>query len=221
MYQYEVMCGETINQTTKDMARIATERKETVETDFNGVKVVVEPGEDGSRAERQYFTDLNSASKEAERKRREWEQTPEGVESLRKQKAESDRIAAILTSENGKPREFSIADRETWELGMKNNQDGYGACVYRYAARWAAMMEAAMASGATVADCADKASHDADIEGITGFMYGCAVSVLSKVWEHGEALRRWHNIKSQIGKEGERANESGGVLNPAIVSLGG
>jgi hypothetical protein len=77
-----------------------------------------------------------------------------------------------------------------------------------------------MAKGATVAECAQRASHLADDEGITGFMYGCAVSILSKVWQYGEDLRRWHNIDTQIGTEGEKANESGGVLNPALLSIG-
>lgn len=67
---------------------------------------------------------------------------------------------------------------------------------------------------------ADADSHTADTDGITGFMYGMAVNILSQCWLHGEALRRWHNIKMQIGDEGERANERGAVLNPALLVLG-
>ena len=48
--------------------------------------------------------------------------------------------------------------------------------------------------------------------------YG-AVSTLSKVWEHGEELRRWSNLDLQIGNEGEKANESGGTLNPALLNV--
>jgi len=33
-------------------------------------------------------------------------------------------------------------------------------------------------------------------------------------------LRRWHNKENQIGTEGDKANESGGVLNPALLSIG-
>jgi hypothetical protein len=51
-------------------------------------------------------------------------------------------------------------------------------------------------------------------------MYGCAVSILAKCWQHGDQLRRWHNLKTQIRDEGERANESGGVLNPALLNIG-
>jgi hypothetical protein len=44
--------------------------------------------------------------------------------------------------------------------------------------------------------------------------------MLAKCWLHGEALRRWHNKDTQIGTEGDRANERGGVLNPAMLSIG-
>ena len=37
---------------------------------------------------------------------------------------------------------------------------------------------------------------------------------------NGEDLRRWHNLDTQIRNEGEIANEKGGVLNPAIMSIG-
>jgi len=53
-----------------------------------------------------------------------------------------------------------------------------------------------------------------------GFMYGCAVSTLAKFWEFGEDLRRWSNLDMQIGHEGEKANADGGVLNPALISIG-
>ena len=57
----------------------------------------------------------------------------------------------------------------------------------------------------------EKRSHQADTEGITGFMYGCAVSILSHYWEYGEFLQKWHN--KEYGYEGE------GVVNPAILVI--
>ncbi|MDA8315367.1 MAG: hypothetical protein M0010_09365 [Actinomycetota bacterium] len=48
---------------------------------------------------------------------------------------------------------------------------------------------------------------------------GAAVSVLASCWVHGEELRRWHNLDTQIGTEGEKANASGGVLNPALLIM--
>ena len=104
-----------------------------------------------------------------------------------------------------------------WE---KNKDSAYGARCFTYATEWADLMEAQLAAGKSVADVASDTSHAADTDGITGFMYGMAVSILSDTWVHGEALRRWHNLDTQIGTEGERANENGGVLNPAILSVG-
>jgi hypothetical protein len=107
-----------------------------------------------------------------------------------------------------------------WDLTVANNSDPYGKPGVDFARQWAELMEQKISQGANVADIAKQCSHDADTEGITGFMYGCAVSILSQVWLHGEDLRRWHNIDAQIGTEGEEANKSGGTLNPAILNIG-
>ena len=113
---------------------------------------------------------------------------------------------------------MKISNDEAWAAAVENNQDPYGSGVIRYAERWADLIEARLADGANFKDVARATSREADTEGITGFMYGAAVSTLASCWEHGEALRRWHNLYIQIGVEGERANESGGVLNPALLS---
>ncbi len=110
---------------------------------------------------------------------------------------------------------------EAWhDWYAKQGDDGYGRAVFTFAERWGRLMQIEMAQGAKLADIADRLGGEADVEGITGFMYGCAVSALAKLWRHGDELRRWHNLKTQIGTEGERANESGGVLNPALLNLG-
>lgn len=103
---------------------------------------------------------------------------------------------------------------------VAKNSDPYGYGVVSYAKRWAELMESMIEAGVKVEDIAKKTSYEADTEGITGFMYGCAVSELAYFWIYGEDLRRWHNLDTQIGHEGEKANESGGVLNPAIMTIG-
>ena len=99
------------------------------------------------------------------------------------------------------------------------NTDSYGAACFRYAEAWAALMEKRLELGERLEDFAEATSHEADTEGITGFMYGVAVSILSECWEHGERLRRWHNIDTQVDIEGEKANEDGSILNPAILRI--
>jgi hypothetical protein len=115
--------------------------------------------------------------------------------------------------------EIEIIDMEAWQSTKDKNLDGYGGGIVAYAEWWARLMQIEIAKGKQLADIADAASHEADIEGITGFMYGAAVSILSKVWKHGEDLRRWHNLKTQIRNEGEVANQNGGTLNPALLTF--
>lgn len=102
--------------------------------------------------------------------------------------------------------------KDKFQQGRNNNKDPYGNAVYEYLIRWADMMEERMSKGETISDMAEETSHEADTEGITGFMYGCAVNILAQAWEHGEELRTWHN--SQYGYEGE------GTVNPAILRIG-
>ena len=92
------------------------------------------------------------------------------------------------------------------------NKDPYGNAVFEYLVRWADMMEDRISKGEKISDIAKETSHKADTEVITGFMYGCAVDILARVWEYGEELRIWHN--SQYGYKGE------GTVNPAILSVG-
>jgi len=116
---------------------------------------------------------------------------------------------------------MELRDEQGWNETVEANQDPYGKAGVSYAERWADLMEKRMADGESLADIAEETSHAADTEGITGFMYGCAVSILAQVWKHGEELRRWHNLETQLGDEGELANEEGGVLNPALLSVRG
>ena len=79
---------------------------------------------------------------------------------------------------------------------FEKNNDPYGRRCFTYAEDWADMMEKAMEGGEKLEDVADQLSHDADHDGITGFMYDMAVSILSEAWVHGEKLRQWHNSKT-------------------------
>ncbi len=115
---------------------------------------------------------------------------------------------------------MKLRDEQGWKETVKNNKDPYGKAGVDFARAWAEAMEREIDSGKKLADVAERTSHEADTEGITGFMYGCAVSILSQVWEHGEELRQWHNLDTQIGTEGEEANKNGGTLNPALLNIG-
>lgn len=115
---------------------------------------------------------------------------------------------------------MKIKNAAAWDKYVKANTDPYSKACMDYARRWADLMEARLATGAELEQIAKSASHEADTEGITGFMYGAAVSMLAQCWEHGETLRLWHNLKTQIKDEGEKANANpGAVLNPALLNM--
>lgn len=116
---------------------------------------------------------------------------------------------------------MTFKDKPEWDkFAEANAGSGYGEAILGYAEKWADTMEARLANGETVEQCAKTTSQEADTDGITGFMYGCAVNTLARTWAHGEELRRWHNKATQIGTEGDEANETGGVLNPAVMCVG-
>ena len=99
----------------------------------------------------------------------------------------------------------------------EKNSDPYGRACFTYAERWAGMMEKEIDESKenamkVIVDNAEKLSHEADKEGITGFMYGIAVSILSQCWEYGECLRKWHNKEYEY--------DGDGVVNPAVITVG-
>lgn len=115
----------------------------------------------------------------------------------------------IMKIKEGKEEEF--------KKGLEVNKDSYGAAIYAYTQRWAGLMEIEIENSdktpeEVINECAEKLSHDADTEGISGFMYGAAVSILAQCWEYGDILRKWHN--KEYNYEGE------GVVNPAVINIG-
>ena len=105
-------------------------------------------------------------------------------------------------------------DYKEW---YNKNSDPYGHACFTYAERWAELLENSIENSTgepmkVIVDNADRLSCEADTEGITGYMYGMAVSILSQCWEYGEALRKWHN--KEYNYEGD------GVVNPAVLTIG-
>lgn len=207
---YKAYAGQSINDAASQMVDLAKSENCLVISKFNDVEIDCAPESSPSDIVKYYH-------EECERRRAIYEASPAGIESKLRQQ-EYRRQSDAAAAEGILP--FEIADPEGWAVMIDKNTDPYGACTMRYAARWANYMEREMATGKTISKMADATSSEADKEGITGFMYGCAVSILAHHWKHGEALRLWHNLKTQIGTEGEKANESGGVLNPALLKIG-
>jgi len=186
---YEALPGDKVSEAAKKMVEVADKKSTVVTCEFNGIQLLARPGDDPAIIVRGF-------DGECERRHKEYEASPEGIAAAKKQRALAEK-AATAAKEGILP--FELADPDSWEECVKANDDGYGSCAVRYAARWANYMEAAMESGAPLENAAESTAHEANLEGITGFMYGCAVGILAKVWTHGEELRRWHNLDSQSG----------------------
>lgn len=148
--------------------------------------------------------------KEAEYARRAAEQRAEDARKAAEVQAKVDALS---------PMRFTDGGAELWQSWVDANQDAYGGAVVTYAERWARLMQDEMLFTAPIyaqirlAEIADRTSREADTEGITGFMYGCAVGMLAKAWVFGEELRRWHN--KEWG-----APDAEGTVNPALLTIG-
>lgn len=234
MINLNIGWGRDINQAIEYAISQSEIRKEQCTFEFNGVTVVVSAGSipnliyrDWSRGMSGYLGEKpivgpfppRTLSNEDLENDQKIEKQHEAKREIQNQKwAEEARIKkdkldkALNTSG---PMEFS--DKAGWDKFVESNQDPYGNACVKYAERWAMLMQPLIANGQSVANCANETSSLADVEGITGFMYGCAVSMLSKCWKHGEELRKWHNKDVQLGTEGDDANDSGAVLNPACL----
>ena len=110
------------------------------------------------------------------------------------------------------------ADYEAYK--KMNSTDPYSARVVSFGEDWAMLMEEQIANSNPIFECAESTSRQADTDGITGYMYGAAVSALSKFWEYGDVLRAWHNRKYLTEEKAAVADASGGVVNPAIITIG-
>ena len=191
-----------------ERARVIEARVSAV---FNDQLIIVSPGMSDEEA----IAIWESRSKERHEKyqhsfaARKWEK--EAATAHQRRQAEFDN--AMLNAPKME------RDEQAWQRLVEKTKSGYGSAVLRFAENWARLMQAHIEEGQALDACAEETFHLADIEGITGLMYGAAVSILASCWKYGEVLRRWHNLKTQIGTEGEEVNRSGGVLNPALLRI--
>ena len=111
-----------------------------------------------------------------------------------------------------------ITDQTKWQSWVNNNEDPYGKCCVDVARRVMEILDEEPADF----DCHEiisRADKDINAGGITGFMAGAVASMVSGTHSRGETFRRKWNLDTQIGNEGEKANEVGGVLNPALLMI--
>ncbi|MCR4336713.1 MAG: hypothetical protein NUV91_02760 [Candidatus Omnitrophica bacterium] len=86
---------------------------------------------------------------------------------------------------------FESCDLDGWVKYCEANNDPYGAAVIEYSELWARLMQIKIRNGQTLENMAEVCSQEADIDGITGFMYNCAINILGTFWVHGPELLRY------------------------------
>lgn len=223
-YILETSLGKTFDGVSRQAKELATEHGITVEFDFNEIKCLVD-----------YFTDLKLLHRDyMNASIMDWkvvgpdclsDYEPEVSEELDRRNKQRDEEYIIQISEwkekeerekqafeeKVKGIELDLKNPEGWQHVVEINSDPYGKCTVDYAEGWAKLMQIEISKGKTIEECASDASFGLDFLGITGFMYGCAVGILSQYWVHGEELRVWHN--NEYGVKGN------GVVNPAVMTL--
>lgn len=211
MRVYKGKVGQSIQQAAKDAVALAKKTDKRVILSFNEIEIVVTNKMTPASILEEYRTRCDAA-------RAAYEASDVYKEARKRaEEKEAKRAAELAAALETAPAQPTMRDAEAWATFKKINTDPYGAAVVSYSESWARAMEGRMATGATLEQCADDASHLADVEGITGFMYGCAVAELARCWIHGEALRIWHNTKYGV----DEAKAKGGTVNPAILTMGG
>jgi hypothetical protein len=211
--------GHITQEIIPSMVGLSGRLNHPVIAELNWVNLLVLPCDTVEQAIENYRTAETELQKEYERKRQEYEASPEYAEAQAKAKAEAARINAIKAGILERaPESLTLKDSATWDHFVSvNSSDPYGKGIIDFASLWARMMESEINNGKLFAEAAKECSYLADTSGITGYMYGAAVSVLSQCWIHGDDLRAWHN--KDYGKQGAEATESGAVINPAVLTI--
>lgn len=102
---------------------------------------------------------------------------------------------------------FPIAIREGKEKNFQNyidlnSFDDYGKAIIDFSIRWAQLLEQAIYSSEQLAEQvikerASDLSLQADTEGISGFMFECAIAGLAHYWKYGAELADWYNERAE------------------------
>ena len=112
---------------------------------------------------------------------------------------------------------MKLKDEKKWNEWVENNTDSYGKACVDVARRVMEILDEGKDFDCHKIIC--QADDEIGAGGITGFMAGCVSSMVSACHLRGEEFRKKWNLDNQIQNEGEKANESGGVINPALLNI--
>lgn len=189
--------GMHVNSAAAQMLEKANATGANYSLSFNGCDVLAHPGDTTEGI----VADWDKRRDEAHAI---WKASPEGQEYYRQEAIRKAERAAEIERRreywrNNPVEPFALKDADGWAQCVAANSDGgYGEYALNYARQWACMMERDIAAGMTVAETATLRQHEADAEmQMSGFQWGCALSILTQVWEHGDELREWREAEKR------------------------
>jgi hypothetical protein len=109
-----------------------------------------------------------------------------------------------------------IVKQKEWDHTVEINTDSYGGACVKIARKVMEILDAEADPIADIDKLISRAEHEVGENGITGFMAGCIAQMVSQCHSRGDEFRRMWN--SSYGVTEEKAQ--GGVVNPAIVTIG-
>lgn len=114
-----------------------------------------------------------------------------------------------------------LKDKEKWQEWIDNNKDEYGGQCVKVAYHLMKRIDDPKVeiTEAKIHTLIVDADNKTDEPGISGYMAGAVASMVSACHERGDEFRRAWNRDTQIGDEGDKANEGDGVLNPALMNI--
>jgi len=216
--------GDCFENVAEKAKYLANSKNQNVEFDFNGIKCIVDAHTASGLLFRDYCNaiimewesvgpnckkEYSKEIKEELIKRKNIQEKKNQEQQKKREREEELEKDAFLKKVNG--IEFKCSNKDALDKWQESNKDGYGGGIIEYAKDWGRLMQYEIGNGNKLNDIAGKTSFELGWHGITGFMYGAAVQVLSDCWVYGEDLRKWHN--KEYGHEGE------GVVNPAILTI--
>ena len=85
-----------------------------------------------------------------------------------------------------------------YEEWYNNNKDSYGKECFKYAERWADLMEHEIKKDGRAAldviiECADKTSKEADRKHVSGFMFTYSCIIIETCWKYGKEFAAWRS----------------------------
>ena len=113
---------------------------------------------------------------------------------------------------------MNLKNSKKWNNYVKKNTDPYGKACVDVARRVMEILDENSPFDPHTLIC--RANKDVNVAGITGFMAGCIAQMVSVCHTRGEEFRRlWNKDIGITDEDGDKANESGGVINPAILIM--